>query len=194
MTALPQDNYYSVEDYLAMERASEIRNQYVDGEIFAMTGASLKHNVIVANALASLHTQLRKGSCTVYPSDMRVKVVKTGLYTYPDISVVCGKPQLEDDHVDTLLNPIALIEVLSPSTEKFDRGETFQNYRKMDSLQDFLLIAQHEPRIEHFSRTEAKKWDFTDASELDSSIKIPSIECTLLLSDVYEKIDFDQEE
>src|SRR5258708_7680372 len=136
MSALPEMTW-TVERYLAFERESDLRHEYLNREIFALAGASLRHNLIAANTLASLHSQLRKRECTVYPSDMRLKVSRTGLYTYPDLSVVCGTPQLEDDHQDTLLNPTLIIEVLSPSTESYDRGKKFQHYRTVETLPNY---------------------------------------------------------
>lgn len=181
------------EEYLKFERESEEKHEYFAGEIFAMTGASLNHNVITLNVGAMLHAQLRKRPCTVYPSDMRVKTPLRTLYTYPDISVVCGTPQLEDDKFDTLLNPIVIIEVLSPSTEMYDRGKKFQHYRTIPSLQEYLLIAQDSVRVEHYVRGEGQ-WIFTDAANLDAVLKLPSIDCTLALSEVYEKVNFEESE
>ncbi len=190
MSAHPQ-KVWTVETYLAFERTSEERHEYFAGEIFAMAGASRIHNLVVMNTSASLHAQLRQKSCTVYPSDMRLKISVTGLYTYPDISVVCGQPQLEDSHQDTLLNPMLLIEVLSPSSENYDRGKKFQHYRTLDSLQEYLLISQDSPRIEHYRRQEKDQWLLSETTRLEDSIALPSIGCQLLLADVYEKVTFE---
>jgi Uma2 family endonuclease len=189
--ALPK-NLVTPEDYLKFERASETKHEYFAGEISAMTGASRNHNTIVANSLASLHAQLRKRPCDVYPSDMRVKTRYTVLYTYPDISVVCGEAQFEDAEVDTLLNPTVIIEVLSPSTENYDRGKKFQHYRTLDSLQEYLLIAQDEYRVEHYVHRE-EQWILTDAQGLDGVLTLPSIDYTLALDDIYEKVTFESE-
>jgi Uma2 family endonuclease len=151
MSAIP-DHTLTAAEYLTYERASPVRHEFLDGKLYAMAGASLAHNLIAGNTLASLHGQLRGKPGTIYPSDMRLKIVRTGLYTYPDISIVCGEPQLEDQHGDTLLNPIVLIEVLSPSTETYDRGKKFQHYRTLSSLREYLLIAQDSYRVEHYIR------------------------------------------
>jgi Uma2 family endonuclease len=185
--ALPK--YISPEEYLRMERASQEKHEYFKGEVFAMTGASENHNIVVGSSYSALYMQLRKRPCQIYPSDMRVRIPTTGLYTYPDISVVCGTPEFEDDGLDTLLNPTVIIEVLSPSTEQYDRGKKFQHYRTIVSLQEYILIAQDSIRIEHFAR-QGEQWILTDAKMIDSVITLPSIECTLALSDVYEKVNF----
>lgn len=188
--ALPE-KFMTPEAYLEFERASEIKHEYFGGEVFAMTGASRNHNRIVINTLASLHGQLRKRPCEVYPSDMRVKTHSTVLYTYPDISVVCGEPQFEDAILDTLLNPTLIIEVLSPSTERYDRGKKFQHYRTLVSLQEYVLIPQDSYRIERYLRQPTDEWLFTDITEIASTLELPSIECQLVLAEVYEKVTFE---
>lgn len=178
------------EEYLRMERASQEKHEYYRGEVFAMTGASENHNIVVSSTLATLYNQLRKKPCQIYPSDMRVRIPATGLYTYPDISIVCGTPEFEDDGLDTLLNPTVIIEVLSSSTEQYDRGKKFQHYRTVASLQEYILIAQDTNRIEHFGR-QGNQWILTDAKTDDAVLTLPSIDCTLALVDVYEKVNFD---
>src|SRR5258708_8707069 len=190
MSALPE-HVWSVQDYLAYERASDQRHEYIDGKIYALAGASANHNLIVGNTLASLHAQLRKRPCTVYPSDMRVKVSRTGLYTYPDISVVCGEPQFEDEQQDTLLNPNFIVEVLSPSTETYDRGKKFQHYRTLEALQEYLLIAQDSYRVEHYVRQADNQWLLSDVSRTDATLTLPSIQCELLVADLYENVGFE---
>ena len=137
-------------EYLDFERASEFKHEFLAGEVFAMTGASRAHNLMSVNVITTLKNQLRGRPCEIYPGDMRVAVKATGLYTYPDISVVCGEAQFADDQLDTLLNPTVIIEVLSPSTERDDRGKKFQNYREIVALEEYVLIAQDSPRIERF--------------------------------------------
>jgi Uma2 family endonuclease len=192
MSALPEP-VWTVEAYLAFERSAPQRHEYLGGKIYAMAGASAAHNLIMGNAYASLHAQLRKRPCTVYPSDMRLKVSRTGLYTYPDISVICGEPQFEDDQHDILLNPTVIIEVLSPSTEMYDRGKKFQHYRTLASLQEYLLIAQDSYRVEHYTRQANDQWLLSDVSGADASILLASIECTLLVADLHEKVVFEPE-
>jgi Uma2 family endonuclease len=133
---------YTPEEYLALERNAEAKSEYFAGEIFLMAGASERHNLIVANLIAEFRSQFKNRACKVYPSDMRVKVSASGLYTYPDVTVVCGEPQFEDEHKDTLLNPTLIIEVLSESSEAYDRGKNFEHYRSLKTLSDYLIIAQ----------------------------------------------------
>lgn len=181
------------EEYLEAERASETKHEYYDGEIFAMAGASENHVLIVGNTFASLHSQLRKRPCKAYSNDMRTRAIGKRFYTYPDIVVVCGTPKFEDNVFDTLINPTVLIEVLSASTEKYDRHEKFWHYRHIESLQEYLLISQGSVQIEHYIRQNGE-WVLRDVSELDTVIKLDSVDCTLALADVYEKVIFDAEE
>jgi len=181
------------EEYLKAERASETKHEYYDGEIFAMAGASENHVLIVGNTFASLHSQLRKRPCKAYSNDMRTRAIGKRFYTYPDIVVVCGTPKFEDNVFDTLINPTVLIEVLSASTEKYDRHEKFWHYRHIESLQEYLLISQGSVQIEHYIRQNGE-WVLRDVSELDTVIKLDSVDCTLALADVYEKVIFDAEE
>ena len=133
---------YTPKEYLAIERASQQKNEYFNGDIFAMGGASERHNLIVGNVFASLHIQMRDKPCKVYSSDMRVKISATGLYTYPDIVALCGEASFDDEQQDTLLNPNVIIEVLSKSTEGYDRGEKFAHYRKIETVKECILISQ----------------------------------------------------
>lgn len=190
MSANPKHTW-TVEEYFAFERESETKHEYFNGEIFAMAGASRKHNVIVANVISSLHAQLRKKPCEIYPSDMRVRVDKTDLYTYPDVSIVCGEQQFTDDPFDVLTNPIVIIEILSPSTQDYDRVGKFHHYRALDSLQEYIMIAQEKYRIEHYVRQKNNQWLLTDIINPDAEIPLDSIDCSLLLSDIYEKVTFE---
>ena len=192
MTAQPQ-NFISEEEYLLFERASQTKHEYYNGRIYAMTGAKEAHNLIAGNTLAALHRQLRAKPCRVYPSDMRVKVAKTGLNTYPDVVVVCGKPHFSDKVLDTLLNPVVIIEILSASTERYDRGMKFQNYRTIDTLRDYILIAQDQYHIEHFSRQDSGRWVLQEATESTAGVYILSIDCELSIQDVYEKVEIEHE-
>ncbi|MBZ0283022.1 MAG: Uma2 family endonuclease [Anaerolineae bacterium] len=185
--------FITPEEYLKAERASETKHEYYDGEIFAMAGASENHILIVGNTFASLHSQLRKRPCKAYANDMRTRSVGKKFYAYPDIVIVCGTPQFEDKELDTLLNPTVIIEVLSPSTEKYDRGEKFWQYRKLDSLQEYVLISQDKTHIEYYVRR-AGGWVLHDVIGLEAQFTLESIDCTLTLADVYEKVIFDAEE
>jgi Uma2 family endonuclease len=177
------------EEYLAIERQAEYKSEYYKGEVFAMSGASREHNLIVGNVFAALHRQLRNRPCEVYPSDMRVKVSPTGLYTYPDVVVICGQPEFEDDWVDTLLNPTVIVEVLSETTEGYDRGKKFEHYRTLDSLSDYILIAPDKYHVEHFVRQPDNRWVLSETNNLHDVIHIASIECDLALEEIYEKIE-----
>ncbi|MBI5016123.1 MAG: Uma2 family endonuclease [Deltaproteobacteria bacterium] len=176
-------------EYLEAERKADLKSEYLAGEVFAMAGAGESHNLIVANLIVGLGTQLRKRPCRVYPSDMRVLVRETGLYTYPDVAVVCGEPRFLDDRRDTLLNPTLLVEVLSESTEAYDRGKKFEHYREIESLQEYLLVSPTEPSLERFLRQEAGTWLFSEARGLGAAAELASIGCTLMLAEVYEKVE-----
>lgn len=180
---------YTPEEYLALERAAQCKSEYYAGDIFAMAGASRWHNLIVTNVLRELSLQLKGQPCTTYPSDMRVKVSPTGLYTYPDVTVVCGEAQFEDNQQDTLLNPTLIVEVLSDSTEAYDRGGKFAHYRKLASLMEYVLIAQTKPHIEHYVRQPDNRWLLSEADSLSDTVHLPSIDCRLALAEVYDKVD-----
>lgn len=195
MSALPNfDQPMTEAEYLAFERQSEIKHQFIDGEIYAMSGASEDHNLVVGNILASVRPQIRGKKCKIYPSDMKVRTPATGSYTYPDVTVVCGESQFDDKQKDVLLNPTVIIEVLSPSTEGFDRGLKFQRYREIDSLQEYILIAQDSPHIERFLRQGNGQWLLSEADGLDASLELTSIGCTLKLEEVYEQVSFEAAE
>ncbi len=191
MTALPKPTY-TAEEYLALEEAAEYRSQLYGGEIFAMAGASRRHNVAAGNVYANLHFLLRNRPCEIYQNDMRVKV-SMDFYTYPDIVIVCGEPQIERKNGENLLNPQVIIEVLSPSTEKFDRGEKARLYRLMPSLEEYILISQDAARIEHFVRQQNGGWLLTELSALSDVLELPTISGQVSLSEIYAKIDFSVE-
>jgi Uma2 family endonuclease len=182
--------YLTPEEYLAMERKAEYKSEYIDGEIAAMTGASRKHNLIVVNISGELRRQLRGRPCEAYSNDMRVRIPSTRLYTYPDVVVVCGEPRFEDDYVDTLLNPTVIIEVLSESTELYDRGKKFGFYRTLESLAEYLLVAQDEMRIEQFVRQSDGRWLLSEHRSPEEAVEIASLQCSLELGEVYDKVDF----
>lgn len=193
MTAKPEIKY-TPEEYLKIEREAVYKSEYFNGEIFAMSGASRKHNLIAGNIYAAIHIQLRKRTCEVYPSDMRVKVSATGLYTYPDIIVVCSSPQFDDTFTDTLINPDVVVEVLSPSTEAYDRGVKFQHYRSLPSLSEYILIHQDTCHVEQFVRRPDNAWLFQEYLNPDDLFEIGSIGCELKLADIYEKVDMSENE
>ena len=191
------------EEYIAFERkalpdADIIRHEYINGELIAMSGASRAHNLITGNIFGELRTLLRGSRCETYMGDMRVSTPTTASYFYPDVTVVCEEPRFEDDVFDTLLNPIILVEVLSPSTEVYDRREKFAHYRQLPSLQEYVLVAQDQVRVEHYCRQEKqettpvtrKDWIFTDFQELEESLPLTSIQCELPLQEIYERVTF----
>jgi Uma2 family endonuclease len=184
------ERYLTSEEYLAMECNAEIKSEYLNGEVFAMSGASLTHTQIAANVVTALNTQFKGRPCRALGSDTRVKVSQTGLYTYPDVVVICGRLQLDDKQKDTLLNPTLLIEVLSPTTESYDRGAKFAHYRTLESLTDYVLILQTEARIEHFARQSPDKWLLSVYQGLEAVAFLPSIGCELPLSEVYDKVEW----
>lgn len=186
----PAEQFITSADYLALERKAETKSEYLNGHIYAMSGSSLKHNRIVASLAVTLGAQLRRKPCEPFFGDMRVKVNPTGLYTYPDVVVVCGEPRLEDQVFDTLLNPTVIIEVLSDSTAAYDRGDKFAHYRTLESLTDYLLVAQDKPRIEHFSRQPNGQWLYSAADGADAQVEIATISCVLPLAEVYERVIF----
>lgn len=177
-------------EYLAFERASELKHELRDGEIVPMVGAKRPHNEIASNANWLMCGAFRGRRCHVYGSDMRVKVVATSLYTYPDLCAFCGAGQFEDEDEDedTLLNPAALIEILSPSTQSYDRGEKFENYRLIPSLNDFLLIAQDRVHVEHYRRQADGSWNLREYRALEDVVRFESLGCDLPLRDLYDKV------
>jgi Uma2 family endonuclease len=181
-------NRMTAEEYLECERRSEVKHEYRDGEIVEMPGGTREHNLIETNLLRILSTTLLDKDFEVYPGNMRVKAPEANLYTYPDVAVVRGEPQLEDDQFDTLLNPVAQFEVLSPSTESYDRGEKFANYGTVDSLTDYVLISQDKQRVEHFSRKEGDEWSFRAFNGPEAVVELAAIDCSLKLSDLYYKV------
>ena len=182
--------YFTPEEYLARERQAETKSEYFAGEIFAMAGATREHILCVVNLSRELSLQLLDRPCELYTNDMRVKVDETGLYTYPDLVVVCGEPQFEDAQVDTLLNPTLIIEVLSRTTEAYDRGKKFAQYRRLETLQEYLLVAQDQPWVERYLRQPDGQWLFSVTEELTGLLPLPSISGELRLAEVYRKIPF----
>ena len=189
--------FLTPEQYLEIERLAEFKSEYYQGEMFAMGGAreapkaNEAHNLIVGNLLAALHQQLRPRPCRVYMSDMRVRVSAAGLYTYSDVVVVCGVPQFLDEHRDTLLNPSLIVEVLSPSTEAYDRGRKCEQYRSVESVSEYLVVSADRIAATLFTRApDGRGWFLTFALRLEDSLDLQSVGCRLTLADLYEKVDF----
>ena len=179
----------SPEAYLEMERKAETKSEYIDGCILAMAGASRRHNQIVFNLSGIIWSQLKDRRCAAYVSDMRVKVRETGMYAYPDLVAVCDEPEFEDAQVDTLLNPSLIVEVLSASTEVYDRGEKFAHYRRLSSLSEYMLIVQDKARVELFLR-EREKWVFSEYAGMRDNVLLSSIKCEMTLQEIYDKVEF----
>lgn len=185
----PQPHRWTPDEYLVFERASDTKHEYWDGQIYDMAGASDNHETVKTNVVTSLNTQVRKRDCKVYSSDMRVKVDKR-TYNYPDVVVVCGERKFDDsEHVDTLLNPHVIVEILSPSTKDHDRGEKSRRYRTLESLQAYLLLAQDRAYAEVFTRQPDGGWLINEIKGLHATVALEAIGCTLVLADVYEKVE-----
>jgi Uma2 family endonuclease len=180
------------EQYLAMERKASFKSEYYNGFITAMAGTSREHSLIAGNVSGEIREQFKNRSCEVHASDMRVLVSPTGLYTYPDVVAVCGEPRFLDDEVDTLLNPTMIVEVLSPTTESYDRGAKFAHYRRLASLQEYVLIAQDQVRVELYTR-QGDGWLLTELSQLDQTLRLSSIDCEVPLREIYAKVRFPED-
>ena len=181
-------------EYLAIERAADHRSEFFRGEMFAMAGASYAHNLIVSNLVRELGNRTKGGPCQTLSSDMRLLVEETGLYTYPDALVICDPPEFVDDRRDTLVNPTIVLEVLSKSTEVYDRGKKSSHYRQLASLREYMLVSQDEARIEHYARQPDGHWLLTDAVGLDSSLSLPTLSCEIPLAEIYARVEFRAEE
>jgi Uma2 family endonuclease len=188
--ATVRQTFYTPEEYLAMEREAAEKSEYYSGQIYAMAGGSPEHNLIGFNIAGLLHAKLRGSPCRGFTSDQRVRIIETGLYTYPDVTVICGELQFDDARRDTLINPTLLIEVLSPSTEAYDRGEKFAHYRRIESLQEYVLIAQDQPRIERFLRQSDGTWNYRAAEGREGNLRLESVGVDLPVSEVYEGVEF----
>jgi Uma2 family endonuclease len=185
---------YTPDKYLELERESEYKSEYIAGEVFAMAGANYEHNLIASNITGELRSQLRGTPCRTLGSDLRIQAGLSGPYFYPDAIVFCGDPQFRSDgRRDTLTNPSVILEVLSPSTEAYDRGEKFAYYRRLESLQEYILVSQTRPRIEHFTR-QGDLWILQEFDGLAEAVKILSADCSLALAEVYDGVTFLEEE
>ena len=177
-------------EYLELERRAESRSEFFEGEVFAMAGGTPVHSQIATNLVRELGNKLKGRPCVVYNSDLRLKVEVTGLVTYPDLSVVCGPLQFAAGTDDTVVNPTVVVEVLSDSTEAYDRGRKFENYRQMPSLREYLLVSQKEPRIEQFVRQENGQWLLREAVGLAAALPLPSLEIQISLAEVFAGVEF----
>jgi len=189
--SLAPKHHLSFDDWLEGERASlEGRSEYVGGEVFAMTGASVEHNAIVANIVRELGTQMKGRPCQVYANDLKVHIRSADAGKSPDLIALCGEHQFQDGRRDVLLNPSLIVEVLSDSTEAYDRGDKFALYRQIPSLREYLLVSQHRVQVELYSRSADGRWTLTDFSALTDSVPLASVDCTLSLAEVFDKVEF----
>jgi Uma2 family endonuclease len=178
------------EQYLAEERAAEFRHEYYNGQMYAMSGGSYQHGQIIGNLTTRLSNRLERRPCSVVPNDLRLRVSPDGLYTYPDVIVICGEPKFADDQHDTLLNPALIVEVLSPSTEAYDRGFKSAQYRTVESLEEYGLVSQSEPRVEVFRRQSGGHWLLSEAIGLEAVCHFESLDCAVPLAEIYAKVTF----
>lgn len=188
--SLPQTlPVFTWEEYLALERTSEIRHEYLDGFVYAMAGESPEHSTICFNLAVVIGVQLRETPCRGFSPNLKVRTDDRGMYAYPDLMVVCGEPRFHDERRDVVVNPTVIFEVLSPSTEDYDRGEKFLRYRtQLATLTDYLLVSQTKPLIEHYSRQQDGTWIYSAVSGLSETLSLTSIDCRLSLEEVYSRI------
>lgn len=193
MIAIPAIKYVSVEEYLKAEDLSEVKHEYYAGEIFAMAGGSFPHNQITANILGEVHQYLKNKSCRIYGSDLKVHVKNKSSFVYPDLTIICNGPQFYEDRNDIVINPSVIIEVLSPATQNYDRGQKFMLYRQISSLKEYFLVSSTEVLVEKFSRRAANEWVLTEYKLLDDAIAIDSINYQTMLSTLYRDVDLKNE-
>jgi len=194
MAVQKSDDRWTEAEYLEFERNSDIKHEFANGYIVAMTGASYNHNNIVMRTSINLGTQLAGKDCDVIANDQRLHVQVQGNYRYPDVMVVCGEPEFVAGRTDTIRNPIVIVEVLSKSTMMNDRNDKLREYLQLESLQEYVLISQYEPAIERYLRQESGDWVYTQVNGLENSVELPSIGCRLDLSEVYTRVRFDLED
>ena len=190
MSVAEQAGKLTEAEYLALERAAEFKSEFFDGEMFAMAGGSPMHSLIATKLAAEFTAQLKGRPCVAFNSDLRLKIEATGLFTYPDLSVVCGELQYANDSDDTIVNPTLLVEVLSNSTEAYDRGKKFEHYQQIPALKEYILVSQNEPRIEQYIRQPGGDWLLRQAAGMDATLAIPSLEITISLAEIFANVKF----
>ena len=183
--------FITSEEYLERERQAEYKSEYYNGEIFAMSGGTRNHSLLTSNFIGVLNATLRGTGGLVFTNDLRIHIPAVGLYTYPDVSVVCGEEELLDDHQDILLNPVLLVEVLSPSTESYDRGQKFVFYRSIPSLKEYALVSQRQKLVEVFRKNEENLWVLHETDEARGTVDLASVGCALQLDDLYANVTFE---
>jgi Uma2 family endonuclease len=189
MSAMPKPRKLTVEEYFELDAKNERKSEFFDGEMFLMAGASREHNDIVSNLLEKLFSELA-GSCRVYFSDLRVKVSLTGLYTYPDVLIVCDPPEYAPENRDTLTNPQVVIEVLSDSTERYDRTTKFRHYKQLPSVKEYVLVSQTEALIERYTRQADETWAQADFVGLDATFTLATVKVSVPMADIFRGVEF----
>ncbi len=193
MSAVPKQKF-TIEEYIEFDKNNEGRWEFFDGEVFDMAGGSLAHNQISSNISRALGNKLEDRGCRVLPSDMRIKVPKAWPYRYPDVVVVCDKPIIETvQGLDILVNPLLIIEVLSPTSEGYDHGQKFIAYQSIPSFREYLLVAQDRPHVTHYVRQSDGNWLRRDIEGIENAVKLASVECELTLAEVYRLVEFSSE-
>lgn len=192
MSAVPTPRY-TLQEYVAREEVAEYKSEFYRGEVFAMSGGTVRHNIISGNIFTGLKNRLRGSGCRPFTSDQRIRIPNDDFDTYPDASVVCGEIQLDEIDRNAIVNPRLLVEVLSPSTEKYNRGKKFDLYRDAESLREYILISQDEPHVERFVKQSDGSWNLMVYKGLDSALELPSLSCSIPLSEIYEDVNFDSE-
>ncbi len=189
--ALPQEiTVLSAQEYLEMEEHAEYKSEYYHGELFAMSGASHRHNLISGNIFGSLYHFLRDSDCFVYGSDMKIEVDKARHYTYPDLSIVCGDVRFAANRDDTVTNPVVIVEILSESTRDYDRGSKFTAYRNISSLKDYLLVDQYSCHVEYFFKDEKGRWGLEEYRSEDDCFIIKSVNAEISMKQIYHRVKF----
>ncbi|MGB7442789.1 MAG: Uma2 family endonuclease [Coleofasciculaceae cyanobacterium] len=185
-----EKRYYSTEEYLALEEVADYKSEYIDGEIIPMAGGSTNHNQITLNFSTELNFAFKKLDYRVFMSDVRLWIPQRRIYTYPDVMLVAGEPEHYDNRTDTIINPRVIIEVLSPSTKRYDSNKKFEAYRTISTFEEYLLIDQTRRYIEHFSKTDSKQWLFSDYDQSEQGITLASVSFQISLADIYNKVKF----
>ncbi len=180
--------YYTIEQYAELEKSAPYKSEFIAGRIYAMSGGTPKHSAIAANVTREVGTLFKRGPCHVYNSDLRVGIMPLDVETYPDVTIVCGEPQVSPFDKNSIINPTVIFEVLSPSTERYERGEKWEHYQRLESLQEYLLVSQHKPKVEHYIRQASGAWTFTLTEGLDAVVTVLGV--PLALAEVYDKITF----
>ncbi len=190
MSAVPATTFISIEEYLEQEETALEKHEYYYGEVFAMAGGTVNHNTIMGNTLSEINQFLKGKACRVFPSDLKVQIEANSLFTYPDISLVCGPLERWKNRDDVITNPVVIIEVLSRSTENYDRGQKFKLYRAIPSLKEYILISSTEMLVEHYKKQAAHAWILNEKKGLENSLEIETVQFSCALSDIYRDVSF----